>query len=233
MNDLLIVFIIKDNIGILEDKKDQLLSIHHDVAPVLLVDDGSADGSAEIMADLEPANCIIHEESLGYGGVFISALTYARDNHYSSMMVFPVTARIDTEFIGQMYNRMITTSIISGNRMGSQETTSHFNDSFTHYRDFATRLNEITGYQLDDPFSPVKGFDLSIIQNFEFSEFSEGFFIQLLIQAAHHGLAISEFHCTVDDISLAKELDIHQNNTLYYGELLISEQYMYPVNRIH
>ena len=54
MNDLLIVFIVKDNIGILEDKKDQVLSIHHDAAPVLLIDDGSADGSVEIMAELEP-----------------------------------------------------------------------------------------------------------------------------------------------------------------------------------
>jgi len=233
MNDLLIVFIVKDNIGILEDKKDQVLSIHHDAAPVLLIDDGSADGSVEIMAELEPAHCIIHEESLGYGAVFISALAYARDNNYSSMMVFPITARIDTDFIGQMYNKMLTTPIVTGNRMESHEAAAHFNDSLTYYRNLAAQLNEITGYMVEDPFSPVKGFDLSVIQNFEFHEFGEGFFIQLLIQAAHHGLTISEFQCTVDDISVAKELDIHQNNNFYYRELLISEQYMYPVNRLH
>ena len=233
MNDLLIVLTMQNNAGFIEKFRDQVLSMHHDIAPVLLVDDGSSDESAELLAELEPLHYIIHQEPLGYGGVFISALTYARDHQYSSMMVFPISASLDTTTIHEMLTMMQTHHIVSGNRLASHAGSTYFDDSVTLYRGLAGKLSGVTGYELEDPFSPIKGFDLSQMDKFELTEFGEGFFIQLLVQAAYHGLMVSELQCTVDDISLMKELDMHQENSVYYHELLTSEQYLYPIDRLH
>ncbi len=233
MNDLLIVLTMQNNAGFIEKFKDQVLSISHDIAPVLLLDDGSSDGSDGLLPELDPLHYIIHQEPLGYGGVFISALTYARDHGYTSMMVFPISTNLDTVTIHEMETRMQSSQIVSGNRLASRSGSTYFDDSISLYRDLAGQLAGITGYELEDPFSPIKGFDLSHMEKFEFTEFGEGFFIQLLVQAAYHSLMASEVECTVDDVSLMKELDMHRENGVYYQELLTSEQYLYPIDGLH
>ena len=53
---------------------------------ILVIDDGSTDGTKDQLSDIENINTIVHEKNLGYGQTIIDAFKYGISNGYDSII---------------------------------------------------------------------------------------------------------------------------------------------------
>ena len=95
----------------------------------------------------------------------------------------------------------------------------------------SSRINEVTGFNLADPFSPYKGFSVRGIEPLVLEEYDENAVIQLWIQSSHHGLPVKEIACEEIHTGYVPEDEFLEREQDYYLAFIDSEKLLYPVQR--
>ncbi|WP_296451617.1 glycosyltransferase family 2 protein [Rubinisphaera sp.] len=201
---------------------------------ILVVDDGSTDGTREYLQQRDDISLICHPENRGYGAALISAFDFAVEKGIDAIISIDCDGQHQPKLIPEMIealfcNEFAPIDIVSGSRyldtfagdVAAPEDRRQINRSIT------TQLNEQLGLELTDTFCGFKAYRTEALAKLNLTETGYAMPLQLWIQAACQDLKIEEF--AVPRIYLEEErsfggsLDDAKRRMAHYQDVISRE----------
>jgi glycosyltransferase involved in cell wall biosynthesis len=162
---------------------------------ILVIDDGSTDRTGEILAQQDGLEIITHTKNRGYGAALIAAFMHARSSDYDVLVTMDCDGQHEPSRIPVLLEAIHDADIVSGSRylrdfrqktLPTPADRRHINQMIT------SELNEQLGFNLTDAFCGFKAYRREALAELHPSEPSWGMPLQVLVQAAFHGLRVKE-----------------------------------------
>ena len=163
---------------------------------VLVVDDGSTDGTSEKLAQRTDVIVIEHEQNAGYGAALKTAFQYAVDHDYQSVVTIDCDGQHEPqripEFVEACSNGI---DIVSGSRYLKQfdEDTAPPEQRRQINQTVSAEISRRLDIQLTDAFYGFKAYSISGLKKLELTENGYAMPLELWVQAALHELKIIEW----------------------------------------
>jgi glycosyltransferase involved in cell wall biosynthesis len=161
---------------------------------ILVINDGSTDNTAALLARQTGLQVITHPQNRGYGAALISAFAHALEQGYEVLVTMDCDGQHEPARIPLLLETIGEADIVSGSRylrdfrqdsLPPQER-QHINHMIT------TKLNERYGLHLTDAFCGFKAYRREALARLHITETGWGMPLQLWVQAARAGLRIRE-----------------------------------------
>ncbi len=163
---------------------------------ILVVDDGSTDGTADLLAADRDIQVLRHAKNLGYGASLIDAFSYADWNNYDWVITIDCDEQHEPTRIPDFLKEIRTDrwDLISGSRylQPSQDDDLPPGDRRTINSTITTMLNETLHLNLTDAFCGFKAHRVAAMRKLKLTETGYAFPLQLWPQAVRAGLRITE-----------------------------------------
>ncbi|HLJ62240.1 MAG TPA: glycosyltransferase family 2 protein [bacterium] len=167
----------------------------HTDARILVVDDGSTDGSPAILAGHRGIEVLTHAQNEGYGQSLIDGFRYAMDRGFDAAVTIDCDLQHEPHMIPGFLEQVARFDIVSGSRY-HPDTPGRRDDAPPDRRQLneeITRIiNELTGYQLTDAWCGFKAYRVPGLARMRLDERSYGLPLQVWLQAARFGLTVTE-----------------------------------------
>jgi glycosyltransferase involved in cell wall biosynthesis len=195
---------------------------------VLVVNDGSTDGTTEVLARRNDIDLIHHNRNRGYGAALRSAFSYAIAHGYEGIVTIDCDGQHEPQRI-PMFFRQLTADgadIISGSRYLRQfdgdslppEQRRAINETIT------AELNAKLDLQLTDTFCGFKAYRVSALRDLRLTEDGYAMPLELWVQAACLKLKIEETPVPLiyldEKRSFGGALDDGATRLAYYREII-------------
>jgi glycosyltransferase involved in cell wall biosynthesis len=232
MSRNLIILPVYNRADIIAIKVQQLEESLGNQTDILVVDDGSEDGTSDKVQISERIKLLTHEDTLGYGAAFGNGLQLAKNLEYDYAVLLDILSpRSHYAFTPIMKELASGIDIVNCSRMtladrGVADQDYSAIDTGSVVADI---LNGVTGFPLIDPFSPFKGFRINALDILEITEYDEAAIIQLWIQSAFHGLKVKEIICEDIQTGYIHEGEYLEKDIDHYLDFIESEKYLFPV----
>jgi len=162
---------------------------------ILVIDDGSTDGTQEQLSNIENINTIVHEKNLGYGQTIIDAFKYGISNGYDSIITMDCDGQHIPDEVQIFLTQISNYDIVSGSRYLIQTNKLDPQippDRYAINMEITQILNETTKLDLTDSFCGFKAYKTDAIKKMKLTEKGYGMPLQLWMQAWKLGLTIKE-----------------------------------------
>ena len=197
-------------------------------ANILVVDDGSRDGTAARLAMRTDIQIVTHAQNLGYGAALRTAFDYAIENGYDYVVTIDCDGQHEPQRIRDFVRESISTGadIVSGSRylksFGSDspppEQRRLINFKITRI------INERLGYELTDAFCGFKSYSIEAIKKLSLTDMGYAMPLELWVQAACNHLSVVEVAVPRiyldENRSFGEELDNPETRLNYYKNML-------------
>jgi len=196
---------------------------------ILVVDDGSTDGTQKQLTEIDNIKTIIHKDNLGYGQTIIDAFNYGISNGYDSIITMDCDGQHIPDEIPIFLSQIPNHDIVSGSRYVRPNTLNEKipPDRYAINMEITQILNRITSLSLTDSFCGFKAYKTNALKKMNLTESGYGMPLQLWIQAWKLGLAIKEIPVKLIYIDMAKRFKGGLDNPVirlkYYKEIITSE----------
>jgi dolichol-phosphate mannosyltransferase len=162
---------------------------------ILVVNDGSNDSSAALLARQPDLTVITHDQNLGYGAALISAFRHALLGDFDVLVTVDCDGQHEPARIPVLLEAIHDVDIVSGSRYlrefrhndnPAPEDRRQINQTIT------AELNQLLGLGLTDAFCGFKAYRREALARLHVAEAGWGMPLQLWVQAARLGLRIKE-----------------------------------------
>jgi dolichol-phosphate mannosyltransferase len=193
---------------------------------VLVVDDGSNDGTSDILARRTDIQVVTHARNLGYGAALCSAFRYAEQQPYEYLVTIDCDGQHEPQRIPRFVRACQDVDIVSGSRYlkkysGDSEPPAQRRQI---NRQITAELNQRLGLNLTDAFCGFKAYRVRSLRQLRLTETGYAMPLQLWVQAARVGLRIIELPVPLiyldEERSFGGALDDGDTRTKYYREVL-------------
>jgi glycosyltransferase involved in cell wall biosynthesis len=161
---------------------------------ILVVNDGSTDKTAALLASQPDLHVITHPVNRGYGAALMSAFGFARQQGVDVLVTMDCDGQHEPARIPVLLEAVGDVDIVSGSRYlrDFRQDTSPPQDRWQINRWITAELNARFGLRLTDSFCGFKAYRHEALARLRITESSWGMPLQLWVQAARLGLRITE-----------------------------------------
>jgi dolichol-phosphate mannosyltransferase len=161
---------------------------------ILVVNDGSTDGTAALLARQRHLAVITHPQNRGYGAALISAFRYALDEGAEVLVTMDCDGQHEPARIPVLLEAIHDADIVSGSRYlrDFRQDTLPPQDRRYINQQITRELNAGLGLNLTDAFCGFKAYRRETLARLQITETGWGMPLQLWVQAARRGLRIKE-----------------------------------------
>ena len=190
---------------------------------VLVVDDGSTDGTGELLARRSDVHVVTHGENRGYGAALISAFEYALKNGFDYLVTIDCDGQHVPQRIPALVEACDGVDLVSGSRYlqifdgDSEPPQDRRRINFL----ITASLNELLGLSITDAFCGFKAYRVSALSSLALTEHGYAMPLELWVQAAKLNWRIKEYPVPLiyldEDRSFGGSLDDGQTRLEYYN----------------
>jgi glycosyltransferase involved in cell wall biosynthesis len=161
---------------------------------LLIINDGSTDRTAELLAEHRDITVITHPQNRGYGAALVSAFRHAQAAKVDVLVTMDCDGQHQAARIPVLLEAIHDVDIVSGSRYlrdfrqngQAPEDRRRINHIITQ------ELNETLGLHLTDAFCGFKAYRVSALRHLHITETGWGMPLQLWVQAVYADLRIKE-----------------------------------------
>ncbi len=206
-----------------DDVLDEVLQY---AADVLVVDDGSTDGTSERLQRRHDVRVIEHPENRGYGAALQTAFEYAVDEGYDGLVTLDCDGQHQPMRIPRFIEAARNVDIVSGSRYLKQyagDSEPPAQRLFINRR-ITAQLNERLGLNLTDAFCGFKAYRTEALRKLRITDPGYAMPLQLWVEAAAAGLSVMELPVPLIyldlDRSFGGSLDHAETRLRYYNQII-------------
>jgi glycosyltransferase involved in cell wall biosynthesis len=170
---------------------DEVLRYSEDV---LVVDDGSSDGTSDLLSQRRDISVIRHAQNRGYGAALATSFEAAIERGYDVLVTIDCDGQHEPKRIPLFADACADVDIVSGSRYlhrfrgdsSPPEQRRRINQIITR------EINESLGLELTDAFCGFKAYRIDALRQLRIEEPGYAMPLELWVQAAELGLKIVE-----------------------------------------
>ena len=193
---------------------------------ILVVNDGSDDGTAERLAAWPQIEVIHHDQNRGYGAALKSAFQYAIDQQYECLITLDCDGQHQPQRLPRFVAASAQADIVSGSRYLKtyQGDSAPPTERLFINRQVTRELNQLLGLQLTDTFCGFKAYRVAALKQLDIQDDGYAMPLELWVQAAMLGLRVIEIPVPLIYLDLNRSfggsLDDGQQRLRYYHECI-------------
>jgi len=208
---------------------DQVLDlVLEHCSDVLVVDDGSDDGTADRLARRNDVQVATHERNRGYGAALSTAFEHAIAGDFDIVVTIDCDGQHEPERISSLVDALQqqAADIVSGSRyLEIEDDTSRPPEDRRRINvEVTERLNEVLGLELTDAFCGFKAYRTDALTKLALTEPGYAMPLELWVQAVRADLRIVEYPVPLiyldEERSFGGSLDDAGLRMSYYLEVL-------------
>ncbi|MBX7167527.1 MAG: glycosyltransferase family 2 protein [Pirellulales bacterium] len=161
---------------------------------VLVVDDGSTDGTAVLLERRRDVQVVAHPQNRGYGAALKTAFAYAIDHRYEYLVTIDCDGQHEPQRIPRFVQACQQADIVSGSRYLRHyaHDSAPPADRRRINQQVTAELNRRLCLRLTDAFCGFKAYRVEALKSLELTEPGYAMPLELWVQAAFHGLRVIE-----------------------------------------
>lgn len=193
---------------------------------VLVVDDGSRDGTSEKLQRRDDVRVIRHPQNRGYGAALVSAFDYTLKGGFDGVVTLDCDGQHQPKRIPRFIEAAQAADIVSGSRYLKQYEGDDAPPPERLFinRQITSEINERLGFDLTDAFCGFKAYRREALQCLKIDDPGYAMPLQVWVQAAAAGLTVIELPVPLIYLDLARSfggaLDESETRLRYYREVL-------------
>jgi glycosyltransferase involved in cell wall biosynthesis len=193
---------------------------------VVVVDDGSTDGTSELLDGRDDIQVLRHPENRGYGAALRTAFDYTVAEGFSGLVTLDCDGQHQPQRIPRFIEAARSADLVSGSRYlkrypGDAEPPA---ERLFINRRITAELNHRLGLQLTDAFCGFKAYRTEAVEAFSITDNGYAMPLQLWVQAVAAGLRIIEIPVPLIYLDLNRSfggsLDHAETRLAYYNQVL-------------
>jgi dolichol-phosphate mannosyltransferase len=161
---------------------------------ILVVNDGSTDGTADLLARESGLHVITHPQNRGYGAALASAFAFAVADGYDVLVTMDCDGQHEPSRIPVLLEAVHDADIVSGSRYlrDFRQNTPVPEERLRINRQITAEINDRYGLSITDAFCGFKAYRVPALAQLTITEFGWGMPLQLWVQSSRLGLRVKE-----------------------------------------